>query len=127
MGRQQFDQDAYERVAAERVHIADHQLGHNQMAGLDVWIESGVEGTRFLSQLTVAGSPYAVRREAYTKECFILRERRTGRYWFLDENACGFWLQNESFFGARTYTGEEALSIRNWLAQGDSRPAPAGA
>ena len=127
MGKQQFEQDAYEVVAAERVHIADYKLGHNQMAGLDVWIERGVEGTRFLSQVTVAGSPCAVRRETFTRECFILRDRRSGRYWFLDENACGFWLQNESFFGARTYTGEEALSIRSWLAQGGSRQDPAEA
>ena len=122
MGPQkQFEQDGYELVTTERVHITDHRLGHNQQGELDVWIESGEEGKRFLSQITVGGNPYAVRKEPYTKACYILRERGTGRYWFLDENIRGFWLQNESFFGARTFGGAESLKIRSWLAQEENR------
>src|SRR5688572_24653749 len=110
--QQPFEKDAYELITADKVHIPDHLSGHNQQGELDVWIDSGVEGTRFNSQLTVQGNSYPVRKGAYTMYCFILRDRRTGRYWFLDENSCGFWLQNESFFGARTYTGEESVNIR---------------
>ena len=117
----QFEGDAYELVTTERVYIADHQLGHNQQGELDVWIEAGEEGKRFLSQITVGGNPYAVRKEPYTKACYILRARDTGRYWFLDENIRGFWLQNESFFGARTFGSAESLRIRSWLAQGGNR------
>ena len=118
MGPQnQFEKDAYDLVTAERVHIADHQLGRTRQGALDVWVESSEKGKRFLRQITVGGNLYAARNEPYTKACYILRDRRTGRYWFLDENVCGFWLQDESFFGARTFTGAESSKITGWLAQ----------
>lgn len=111
----QFETTEYDFVTAEKVHIVNHHFGHNQEGEMDVWIESSEKGMRFLSQLTVQGEIYAVRKEIYTKQCYILRASETGRYWFLDRNASGFWLQNESFFGAQTFTTDESLKIENWI------------
>ena len=111
----QFDTDRYDLVKTDKVRIANHQFGHNNQGELDVWIESSDKGKRFLSQLIVEGETYAVRKEVYTTSCHILLEKATGLYWFLDMNDCGFWLHNESFFGADTFSGDEAKMIQKWL------------
>jgi hypothetical protein len=111
----QFDTGRYDLVKTDKVRIASHRFGHNEQGELDVWIESSDKGERFLSQIVVEGRAYAVRKEIYTTKCYILREKAKGLYWFLDMNDCGFWLHNESFFGAKTFHGDEALKIQKWL------------
>jgi hypothetical protein len=111
----QFDTARYDLVKTDKVRIANHRFGHNEQAELDVWIESSDKGKRFLSQLIIEGTTYAMRKEIYTTSCYILLEKATGLYWFLDMNDCGFWLHNESFFGAQTFHGDEARKIQNWL------------
>lgn len=113
----QFDTERFALVNAEMVHIANHQFGHNRVGELDVWIDRGNKGERFLSQLQVQGEIYAVRKEIYSKKCYILRDKKTESCWFLDENACGFWLQNASFYGAKTFTGKESTRIAGWLTK----------
>jgi hypothetical protein len=56
-----------------------------------------------------------VRKEIYTRKCYILREKTTGRYYFLDLNDCGFWLHNETLFGAETFSSHESVKIEKWL------------
>jgi hypothetical protein len=73
-----------------------------------------------LSQIIIQGETCAVRKEIYTTKCYILREKATGRYWFLDKNDSGFWLHEEHFFGAETFFGDESTIIQNWLA--DAQP-----
>lgn len=111
----QFDIERCDLVKTDKVRIADHPFGHNERGELDVWIESSDKGERFLSQIIVEGETYGVRKEVYTTRCYILLEKATGLYWFLDLNDCGFWLHNESFFGAATFYGDEAIKIQNWL------------
>lgn len=111
----EFESGLYDLVEADKVHIENHLFGHNKQGELDVWIETSDKGNRFLSQLIVQGESYAVRKEIYTNKCYILREKATGRYWFLDKNDCGFWLHNQSFFGAETFSGDESTKIQNWL------------
>ena len=112
----EFEMDRYDLVEEDRVHLADHRFGHNQQGELDVWIESSDKGERFLSQLIYQGGSYAVRHEIFTKKCYILREKATGRYRFLDMNNSGFWLHTDTFSGAETFFGDEAAKIEKWLA-----------
>lgn len=113
--QRQFDIERYDLVKTDKVRIANHPFGRNEKGELDVWIESSDKGERFLSQLIVKGEAYAVRKEVYTTNCYILLEKVTGLYWFLDLNDCGFWLHNESFLGADTFSGDEAMKIQKWL------------
>lgn len=121
MQQNQFEYNHYELITAELVHISDYKLRYNLKGELNVWIESDETGKRFSSQLTIEGNVYAIRHEPYTKECFILREQLTGRYHFLDHNDCGFWLQNESFFGAKVFKETESQNISNWLIQEEQK------
>jgi hypothetical protein len=111
----QFETERFDLVKADKVRIDNFQFGHNQQGERDVWIESGDKGERFLSQIVVQGETYAVRKEIYTGKCYILREKVTGRYWFLDRNDCGFWLHSERFSGAETFSAEEDQRIQKWL------------
>jgi hypothetical protein len=112
----QFETERFDLVKADKVRVANHRFGHNTVGARDVWIESSDKGERFLSQFVVEGESYAVRKEIYTTKCYILREKATGRYWFLDMNDCGFWLHSDSFFGAETFFGDESVKIQKWLA-----------
>lgn len=112
----QFETERFDLVKTDRVRIADFQFGHNQSGVRDVWIESNDKGERFLSQVVVPDESYAVRKEIYTEKCYILREKATGRYWFLDKNDCGFWLHSEAFSGAETFCGDESVKVQKWLA-----------
>lgn len=105
----------YDLVKASRVHIADYQFGHNQQGALEVWIESNDRGERFLSQIIAQEGSYPVRHEVYTSKCYILREKATGQYGFLDQNDSGFWLHSKTFSGAETFFGEESAKIQKWL------------
>jgi hypothetical protein len=111
----QFETDRYDLVKADRVCVANHRFGRNRQGELDVWIERSTKGERFLSQLIVQGETYSVRKEVYTRKCYILREKATGRYWFLDINDCGFWLHTTSFAGAETFFGDASVKIEKWL------------
>jgi hypothetical protein len=46
--------------------------------------------------------------------CFILREKTTGGYRFLDVNDCGFWLHTGAFSGAETFFGDESVRVQKW-------------
>jgi hypothetical protein len=111
----EFETERFDLVKADRVCIGNYQFGHNRQGERDVWIERSEKGERFLSQIKVQGGSYSVRKEIYTEKCYILREKATGRYWFLDKNECGFWLHGESFSGAETFFGDESTKIQKWL------------
>src|SRR5690349_7722385 len=98
----QFATDRFDLVKGDKVRIANYRFGHNQLGERDVWIETGDRGARFLSQIVVPEGTYPVRQEVYANRCYILREKATGRYWFLDQNARGFWLHGERFSGVET-------------------------
>jgi hypothetical protein len=112
----QFDTERFDLLTEDRVCVADYRFGHNRQGQRDVWIESSDKGKRFLSQITSEGEASAVRKEIYTKQCYILREKTTGSYYFLDLNDCGFWLHNETMHGAKTFFGDESVRIHRWLA-----------
>ena len=112
----EFESELYDLVRSDKVHIDDHRFGHNKLGELDVWIESSDKGERFLSQLVYQGGSFAVRHEVFTKKCYILREKATGRYRFLDMNDSGFWLHTDTFSGAETFFGENAEKLQRWLA-----------
>ncbi|MFY9554212.1 MAG: hypothetical protein WAV47_05775 [Blastocatellia bacterium] len=107
--------ERFDLLKDDTVCIADYRFGHNRRGKRDVWIERSDKGERFLSQITVEGEALAVRKEIYTGSCYILREKTTGRYHFLDENDCGFWLHSESFSGAEAFCGDESVKIQEWL------------
>ena len=113
----EFEAEQYDLVKADRVRISEHLFGHNRQGQLDVWIESSDKGERFLSQLFYQGGSYPVRHEIFTRKCYILREKATGRYRFLDMNNCGFWLHSDTFSGAETFFGDESVKIQKWLTR----------
>jgi len=110
-----FETERFDLVNANSIRIADHRFGHNHHGELDVWIETSEKGERFSSQISVNGQSYPVRREIYTGKCYILREKRTNRYFFLDRNDSGFWLHSDAFFGAETFSADESTQIGKWL------------
>ena len=110
-----LETERFDLLTEDRVCVADYRFGHNWHGKRDVWIERGVNRERFLSQITFEGEALAVRKEIYTGRCFILREKTTGRYYFLDLNDCGFWLHSDTFSGAETYCGDESVKIQDWL------------
>lgn len=111
----QFEPERFDLLKENRVCVADYSFGHNRHGQREVWIESGEKGERFLSQITFEGETRAVRKEIYTGKCYILREKTTGRYYFLDLNDCGFWLHNETFSGAETFFGDKSVKVQKWL------------
>jgi hypothetical protein len=110
-----FEKERFDLLTDDSVNVADYRFGHNTQGRRKVWIESSNKGKRFLSQITYEGNTCAVRKEIYTEQCYILREKSTGRYYFLDLNDCGFWLHNETFSGAQTFFGDESLKVQKWL------------
>ena len=119
----QFETERYELSAAEKVRIGGYRFGSDRQGELDVWIEISDKGERFLSQLHVQGETYAVRKEVYTTRCYILREKATGSYWFLDKNDCGFWMQSHTFSGAETFFGDDSVNLQKWLDSMAMRPS----
>lgn len=111
----QFETERFDLVKDDKVRVANYRFGHNLEGERDVWIERSKKGERFLSQIILRGEALAVRKEIYTTKCYILREKATQRYWFLDMNDCGFWLHSESFSGAETFFGDESVRIQRWL------------
>ena len=116
-----FETDRFDLLAEDSVNVVDYRFGHNRQGERKVWIESTDKGKRFLSQITSEGSTCAVRKEIYTLRCYILREKSTGRYYFLDINDCGYWLHDETFSGAKSFSGEEAGRVREWVENSASK------
>jgi hypothetical protein len=112
---EQFDPEQFDLMNGDKVRIPSHRYGPSGEGMIDVWIESSDKGKRFLSQIIVPGEQYAVRKEIYTGECYILRKKATGQYYFLDKNDCGFWLHTGSFQGAKTFSGDESVGVQKWL------------
>ena len=111
----EFETERFDLLKADKVRIANHPFGHNKLGERDVWIERSDKGERFLSQFIGQGGNASVRKEIYTAKCYILREKTTGHYWFLDMNDCGFWLHSHTFFGVETYSGDEFVKVQQWL------------
>lgn len=112
----QFETDRFDLLNEDRVCVTDFRFGHNRHGQRDVWIETNNKGKRFLSQITSEGETYNLRKEIYTTDCYFLREKATGHYYFLDRNDCGFWLHGSGFSGAETFFGDESVKIQKWLA-----------
>lgn len=115
MIRNYLETKRFDLLKDDKVCVADYRFGHNRHGKRDVWIERTDKGERFLSQITLDGEALAVRKEIYTGRCYILREKTTGSYFFLDMNACGFWLHTAAFSGAETFCGDESMKIQEWL------------
>ena len=111
----QLETERFDLLKDDNVCVADYGFGHNRHGKRDVWIERSDKGERFLSQITFEGEALGVRKEIYTGRCYILREKASGRYYFLDLNDCGFWLHSDTFSGAQTFCGSESVKIREWL------------
>jgi hypothetical protein len=112
----QFETERFDLVKSDRVQIADYRFGHNELGRLDVWIESNDMGKRFLWQIVGQKDALILHTGVYTKSCFILSEKATGLYYFLDINDFGIWLFNHNFFGSENYNIDESIKIQNWLA-----------
>ena len=110
-----FETERFNLLKDDSVCVADFRFGHNKQGKRDVWIDRGEKGERFLSQITFEGQALAVRKEIYTGRCYILSEKTSGNYFFLDLNECGFWLHSAAFAGAETFFGDESLRIQEWL------------
>jgi hypothetical protein len=110
-----LETERFDLLKDDSVCVADFRFGHNRQGKRDVWIERGEKRERFLSQITFEGQALAVRKEIYTGHCYILREKTSGNYFFLDQNDCGFWLHSAAFSGAETYCGDESAKIQEWL------------
>jgi len=117
MMRNHLETERFDLLKTDKVCVADYRFGHNRQGKRDVWIERSDKGERFLSQITLEGEALAVRKEIYTGRCYILREKTGGRYYFLDQNDCGFWLHGAAFSGAQTFCGEDAVRIQEWLSR----------
>jgi hypothetical protein len=88
---------------------------HERRGALDVCIESSALGTRFSRQVTIEGRMNPKRYGVYTEGCYFLRERSTGRFFFLEQDAHGFHLYSDRFLGADALFSDEAMRIRQWL------------
>ncbi len=112
-----FATDRFDLLHEDRICVTDFRFGHNRQAQRDVWIESSDKGKRFLSQITSEGEKYNLRKGIYTKDCYFLREKTTGRFYFLDRNDCGFWVRGSGFSGAETFSGDASVKIQKWLTE----------
>jgi hypothetical protein len=112
---EQFETKRFDIIKSDRVQIKDYRVGHNKFGSLDVWIDSSDKGKRFLRQITVDKDIGPISTGVYTKNCHILCEKATGRFYFLDINDCGIWLFNHAFFGAENFDISESVKIQGWL------------
>src|SRR5205085_2197220 len=110
-----FETDRFDLVNADRVQIPDYRFGHNERGKLNVWIESDDKGKRFLHQVVVPDNKFVLHTGVYTKKCYILREKSSGAYFFLDINDYGIWLFNDGFCGSENFSVGESLKIQQWL------------
>jgi hypothetical protein len=120
--RKKFEMERYSLSEVDSVHLVDQRCGNNRRCDVDVWIESDPLGKRFLRQSTIQGEKFPVSYGIYSQECYVLQEPATGRYYFLEMAARGFFLQSDCFYGAEFYLGDEATRIREWLLAEESKP-----
>lgn len=114
----EFETQRFDIIKSDRVEIQDYHFGHNKSGKLDVWIDSSDKGKRFLSQITEDTGIGTISRGVYTKNCYILREKATGNFYFLDINDNGIWLFDHSFSGAENFDASESVKIQSWLNSG---------
>ena len=114
--RKEFDEERFDLVDGDRVHIADLRFGHGRHGDLDVWTVRGESGVAFVRQITVGGTAGPTSQGVYALECVIMREKATGRFFFLERDDRGFTLQTHEFFGAEAFLGAEAAKVETWLA-----------
>lgn len=112
----EFPIERFDVMKTDKVQIADFRYGHSEIGKLDVWIERTDKGTRFLRQVIVDKEDMGgIFPGVYTKHCYILREKETGHYHFLDMNDSGIWLFNASFSGSENFTISELSKIEKWI------------
>lgn len=112
-----FETARFNLVKADKVKIGDHRLNNNSLSELNVWIESDGKGKRFMWQITAEGDKYPLCTGVYTRKCYILCEKASNKYFFLDMNDYGIWLFNQHFFGSENFAITEASKIDKWLAE----------
>jgi hypothetical protein len=117
----QFETDRYAISEISSLQLVDQRCGRDKRGEVDVWIESDAFGKRFLRQDTIQGKKTAIIYGIYSQGCYFLQEKATGRYFFLEMAARGFFLQSDGFYGADFYGGNEATRIRDWLVE-NARP-----
>ncbi len=113
----QWVTQGYDLMTTDHVRVVNHRYGQDKQRETEVWIERSERGQRFMTQLFVAGEPYAVGEQIYVRECYIVRDKVSGKYGFLDRNDCGYWLHTATFVGAQTFSGPEAVKVQQWLAE----------
>jgi hypothetical protein len=111
----EFETKRFAIMKSDRVEIKDYRFGHNKTGKLDVWIDSSDKGKRFLRQITEGKDIGAISTGVYTKNCYILCEKTTGHFYFLDINDSGIWLFNHAFLGAENFEVSESVKIQEWL------------
>jgi hypothetical protein len=120
--RKTFETERYSLSKVDSVHLVDQRCGNNKQCDVDVWIESNPLGKRFLRQNTIHGEKFPINFGIYSQGCYVLQETTTGRYYFLEMAARGFFLQSDRFDGAEFYLGDEATKIKEWLLAEEARP-----
>lgn len=123
--REEFRPERFVLLPEDRVHIPEEVMPWGQRGSTDVWVVRDGKGARFVRQSIVDGFLRPVSEGLYAEECFLLRERGTGRYFFLERITRTFCLQDDSFSGAATFSGDEALRITRWLTGDGSRATSA--
>ena len=119
----EFDTNRFDLLDTPRVHITGHRYGHDDGGDLDVWTVKEDAGTAFVRQITVHGEVSPRTQGVYSLACFFLREKHSGRDFFLEKSARGFSLASDEFFGAESYLGAEAERVDAWLSRsGAPRP-----
>jgi hypothetical protein len=113
----EFQTERFEHINAEKVQITNHLASNYQRGELDVWVETKGNSKRFMWQMTSQAEKCAIFTGVYTKKCYILREKTSGNYFFLDMNDNGIWLYNQSFFGSENYSLDDSIRIDKWLAE----------
>lgn len=111
-----FETERFDPLKIDKVLIPDYKFGHNERGELNVWIESSDKGKRFLRQIKIDGKPQVLHTGVYTNNCYIIREKSSGNYFFLDINETGIWLFNQGFFGSENFNVDESTKIKTWLA-----------
>ncbi len=113
---EKFDENRFDLVRADRVHIPNYEYGHNRIGELDVWIVSDPPGEAFVRQLTVDGAAGPPTQGVYSLSCSFLVEKLTGKHFFLEHDDRGFTINDDDFFGAEAYLGPAAKPVETWLA-----------
>ena len=118
---EKFDRERFDISSGDRVRVDDVAFGHEEHGTLYVDIERTSLGKRFVRQITSRGNTSAKRYGVYADACYFLRERSSGRYFFLEKDARGFYLYGDRFLEAQSYLHDEAGLVAAWLIARESR------